>query len=97
MPTYSWLARFGKDFDDLTPAQQAAFLLAVSQFVEDLNSGRGFRKGLRVKGIKGAAGIFEMTWADEGRATFEYGDPVREGDAHVVWRRIGTHTIFNEP
>lgn len=71
MPTYSWLARSGKEFDDLTPAQRAAFLLAVSQFVEDLNRGRGFRKGLRVKGIKGAAGIFEMTWAHDGRATFE--------------------------
>lgn len=53
--------------------------------------------GLRVKGIKGAAGIFEMTWADGGRATFEYADPVREGDARVVWRRIGTHAIFDEP
>jgi hypothetical protein len=97
VPTYSWIARFGKDFDALTPAQQAAFLVAVSQFVEDLSGGRGFRKGLRVKGIKGAIGIFEMTWADDGRATFEYGYPVREGDTHVVWRRIGTHTIFNEP
>lgn len=97
MPTYAWLARFGKDFDALTLAQQATFLVAVTQFVEDLDSGRGFRKGLRVKGIKGATGIFEMTWADDGRATFEYGDPVSEGDAHVVWRRIGSHAILAEP
>jgi len=69
LPTYSWLARFGKDFDDLTPAQQAPFLLAVGQFGGDLNSGRGFHKGLRVKAIKGAAGIVEMTWADDGWAT----------------------------
>ena len=77
--------------------QQAAFLAAVTVFVQDLRGHRGFRKRLRVKGVKGAAGIFEMTWADDGRATFEYGKPVREGEAHIVWRRIGTHDIFTEP
>jgi hypothetical protein len=97
MPTYAWLARFAADFDALSPAQQAAFLAAVTRFVEDLRDGRGFRKGLRVKGIKGTAGIFEMTWADDGRATFEYGDPVTPGQPHIIWRRIGTHTIFNRP
>ena len=97
MPTYAWLARFAKDFDDLTPQQQTAFLSAVVAFVEDLQRGRGFRNGLRVKGIKGASGIFEMTWGPDGRATFQYGDHVREGDPHVIWRRIGTHAIFNEP
>jgi hypothetical protein len=91
------LARFANDFDSLSPDQQAASLIAVTQFVEDLQRERGFRKGLRVKGVKGAAGIFEMTWADDGRATFEYGEPVREGQAHIVWRRIGTHAIFTEP
>jgi hypothetical protein len=97
LPTYAWLARFTKDFDSLSLDQQAAFLVAVTQFVDDLQRGRGFRKGLRVKGVKGAAGIFEMTWADDGRVTFEYGEPVLEGEAHIVWRRIGTHDIFAEP
>ena len=97
MPTYAWLARFRADFEKLTPAQQAAFLLAVGQFVDDLRSGRPFRKGLRVKGIQGASGIFEMTWADDGRATFEYGDEVVKGEAHIVWRRVGTHSVFTRP
>ncbi len=96
MSTYAWLARFASDFGALSPDQQAAFLIAVTQFVEDLQRERGF-KGLRVKGVKGAAGIFEMTWADDGRATFEFWEPVREGQAHIVWRRIGTHAIFTEP
>ena len=69
MPTYAWLARFRADFDKLTRPQQAAFLLAVGQFVEDLRAARQFRKGLRVRGIQGASGIFEITWADDGRAT----------------------------
>jgi hypothetical protein len=32
--------------------------------------------GLRVKGVQGAEGVFEMTWADDGRATFEHGSAV---------------------
>jgi hypothetical protein len=91
------LARFAVDFDSLSADQKAAFLTAVAQFVEDLRRGEGFRKGLRVKGVKGASGIFEMTWADDGRATFEYGDPVSEGEAQIIWRRIGAHKILNQP
>lgn len=97
MPTYSWLARFRADFERLDPAQRAAFLAAVQQFVADLQRARPFRKGLRVKGVQGATGIFEMTWAADGRATFEYGEQVVEGEAHVVWRRVGTHAIFGRP
>lgn len=96
MPTYAWTTRFRSDYDALTPAQQAAFLAAIVHFVEDLKTGR-FRAGLRVKGIKGAKGVFEMTWADDGRATFEYGPPVKEGEPHVIWRRVGTHSVFREP
>jgi hypothetical protein len=97
VPTYAWLARFRADFERLTPTQQSAFLTAVQQFVEDLQQGRAFRKGLWVKGIQGATGIFEMTWAADGRATFEYGGVVTEGEPHVVWRRVGTHAIFKQP
>ena len=97
MPTFAWLARFGADFDRLSPAQQAAFLAAVAQFVEDLRKGGQFRKGLRVKGVQGASGVFEMTWADDGRATFQYSDAVLEGEPHIIWRRVGTHDIFSQP
>ena len=61
MPTYAWLARFLADFDSLSPAQQAAFLTSVKDFVTDIARGGGFRKALRVKGVKGALGVFEMT------------------------------------
>ena len=81
----------------MSASQQAAFLAAVAQFVDDLSRGRGLRKGLRVKGVKWAAGIFEMTWAGDGRATFEDGESVVEGEPNIVWRRVGTHAIFNEP
>jgi hypothetical protein len=89
VPTYAWLARFRADFERLTPTQQAAFLIAVEQFVEDLRRDRTFRKGLRVKGIQGATGIFEMTWAPNGRATFGFGDSGIDGEPRVIWRRVG--------
>ena len=97
MPSFAWLARFGTDFDALSARQQAAFLIAVAQFVDDLENAAGFRNGLRVKGVKGAAGIFELTWADDGRATFEYGEAIVPGEPHIIWRRVGTHTIFDRP
>ena len=97
MPTYAWLARFAADFDLLSPEQQAQFLTAIAQFVDDLRGSKGFCKGLRVKGVQGATGIFELTWASDGRATFQYGAPDIEGETHVIWRRIGTHAIFTKP
>lgn len=96
MPTYARTASFKHDHALLTPDQKAAFRQAVDRFIEDLTAGK-FRKGLRIKGIKGARNIYEMTWADDGRATFQYGSPQIEGEKHVIWRRVGTHDIFGNP
>ena len=94
MPTYERLLRFKKDYDALSPEQKRAFRDAVAKFVEDLQAERGFRRSLRVKGVKGAPGIFEMTWADDGRATFSYGKSIHETEPHIVWRRVGTHDVI---
>jgi hypothetical protein len=97
MPTFQKLPRFEKDFDQLSPDDRERFRQAAVRFIEDLERGGAFRPGLRVRGIQGAPGVFEMTWAPDGRATFHYGEPVREGQAHVVWRRVGTHDVFGNP
>ena len=68
----------------------------LSEFVVDLKAGR-FRSGLRVKRVQATAGVWEMTWAPNGRATFEYGNERRAGEPHVIWRRVGTHDIFERP
>src|SRR5574341_617011 len=73
MPTYTTLPRFERDYAQLLPEDQKRFKQAVVKFIEDLKRGEGFRPGLRVRGIQGAGGVFEMTWAPNGRATFEYG------------------------
>ena len=41
--------------------------------------------------------VWEMTWADDGRATFDYGLSKRPGDPHIIRRLIGSHDIFREP
>lgn len=97
MPTYDRLDRFDADFRRLDEAQQEAFRAAVSMFIQDLQRGNGFRKSLRVKGVRGARGVYEMTWANDGRATFSYGNAVQNGEAHIIWRRVGTHGIFATP
>jgi hypothetical protein len=96
MPTFAQADRFRRDFAALSAGQQEAFRAAAAKFVADLPSGR-FRSGLRVKGVQGAPGVFDVTWADDGRATFEYGSAVGEGETHIIWRRIGTHEVFTRP
>jgi len=97
MPTREIAESFWPGWDRLTHEQQKAFLLAVRKLVDDLRAGRGLRVGLRVKGVRGAPGVFELTWAPDGPATFSYGHSIREGEPHVIWRRIGTHEILREP
>ncbi len=40
--------------------------------------------------------VFEMTWADDGRALFKYGASPHEGDNHIIWLRIGSHEILDD-
>jgi hypothetical protein len=97
MPTYLTLPRFQKDLDQLSADDKERFRQAVARFIEDLKRGGAFRPGLRIRGVQGAPGIYEMTWAPDGRATFHYGEPIKEGERHVVWRRVGTHAILSAP
>ena len=83
MPTREVLPQFWRDWARLTPEQREAF--------------GAVRAGLRVKGVRTAPGIFELTWAPDGRATFSFGAPVVVGESHVIWRRIGTHDVLRAP
>lgn len=75
--------------------QLARFEKVVREaFVPDLETGR-FRPSLRVKGLQGHSGIYEMTWAPDGRATWEYGQEQIPGRTHVIWRRVGTRAVFD--
>jgi len=96
VPTYEVTSRFRRDLGNLSSQQRQAIRKAIRAFVADLKKG-AFRTSLRVNGVQGAAGIFEMTWASGGRCTFEYGAEVPVGQPHIVWRRCGTHEVFRKP
>lgn len=97
-PTFETTARFRKDIADLSPGDQERFKEKVlGLLVPALAAREQPPPGLRVKGVQGAPGVFEMTFASDGRATFQYGDELIDGQTHIIWRRVGGHAIFAEP
>ena len=84
MPTYQRLPRFDQDWRSPRSAEQQRFRAAVARFVEDLEAGRPFRAGLRVEGVQGTRDVMEMTFAPDGRATWEFGPEVKLGQVHVI-------------
>lgn len=97
MPTREAYDTFFRDWKGLTPEQIVRFLKAVAEFAEDLDRDGLPRAGLRVKRVQGTDDVWELTWAPDGRATFEYGKEILPGKRHVAWRRIGTHAILDTP
>lgn len=94
MPTYERSPQFVGDYAALSSEQRRAFGVAVEKFVADLRRSQGFRPGLRVKGIQGSTGMYELTWARDGRAVFSYGPSIREGEPHIIWHAVGTHDVL---
>lgn len=98
MPTYEVRRAAFADYRRLSREQRRAFRRALEQFVLALRaSPPEFPRGLRIKGVEGHPGVFELTFAPDGRATFEYGSEKQRGEPHIVWRRIGSHDIFRAP
>lgn len=97
MPTHDEEERFWQDWVTLSKAQRMRFRRAVKKMVSDMRSGQGFRKGLRIRGVQGHSGVYEMTWAGDGRATFSYGASKVADEPHIIWRRIGSHDILQSP
>ena len=100
-PTYDIETAFSRDWKGLSAAQKQDFHVAYRQLKADIAAANSrpiqFHPSLRIKGVQGRSGVFEMTWAPDGRATFEFGPEQRSGKVHIVWRRIGTHDILSRP
>ncbi len=101
---YTRAARFIADLRRLSPAERRIFRqVVVEQFVpaaERITSepGTPWPRGLRVKRVQGAPGVWEMTWSfagPDGRATFEW--IAIDGEPAIRWRRVGSHAIFSQP
>lgn len=84
-----------REYATLSPRARHLFLSALSQFVRYVDTG-ALPPALRVKRIQGTDRLWEVTWDKDGRAVFEYGEPVPGKGRHIIWRRIGTHGIFRD-
>lgn len=101
---YDWLERFEADWARLSHEERTLFArvvrmefnVACERFAHDPSM--AWPRGLRVKRVQGAPGVWEMTWSfagPDGRATFEW--ILIDGDLAVRWRRIGGHEVFARP
>ena len=98
MPTHDEEDSFLRDVRRLSREDYAAFCLAVRKLAEDLDRGGPIRASLRVLPMTDHPGIWEMTGeGKDGRATFAFGPAVIPGKRHVIWRRVGSHTIYDNP
>jgi hypothetical protein len=95
---------FDSDWRRLAPESRRRFIDVVSKSFGPActalaaNPATKWPASLRVKRVRGTAGILEMTWSfagPDGRATFELVDI--DGEMHCRWRRIGDHVVFNRP
>lgn len=106
MPTYFITRRCRNDYADLNREQRRQFARARKEFVAGLHAWEEagfaglpqFPAHLRVKPLvwKGRQ-IMELAWAPDGRCTWEFGAVRTPGKCHVVWRRIGSHRIYEDP
>lgn len=95
---------FDADFRRLKPEHAAQFKKIVREkFVSACDAYAAYPAtpwpaSLRVKSVRSAPGVLEMTWSfasPDGRATFEL--VTVEGELRVRWRRVGDHDVFSSP
>lgn len=95
---------FDADYRHLKPEHAAQFKkIIMEKFVPACDAyaadpGTPWPASLRVKSVRSAPGILEMTWSfasPDGRATFEF--VTIEGELRCRWRRLGDHDVFKNP
>ncbi len=95
---------FDGDYRRLKPEHQAAFRRVLREkFIPACdgrvaNPGAAWPNSLRVKVVRAAPGILEMTWSfasHDGRATFEL--ITVDDEIRCRWRRVGDHDVFKQP
>jgi hypothetical protein len=101
---YEWLRSFATDWARLSDQERALFESVVRKGFHPAcerirqEPAAALPRGLRVKRVQGAPGVWEMTWSfagPDGRATFEWVEI--DDELAVRWRRIGGHEVFSRP
>jgi hypothetical protein len=105
MPTFEVDERFWNEYAHLSTDQQRRFRETRDQFVAVLRAWEAggcigiprFPRSLGVKPMASNRNVWELAWAPDGRCTWSYGTPRVPGTCHIVWRRIGSHAIYDDP
>jgi hypothetical protein len=102
---YERTESFKRDYQRLDSSEREEFKDAVRNSFVPAAEKLAVQEGsdpwppkLRVKGVQGATGVWEMTWSfkdPDGRATFEWVQV--DGEPAIRWRRVGSHAIFKHP
>lgn len=101
---YSTLSAFDRDYARLPREHRDMFRTILrDHFLPAINDGAftgtpPWPTRLRVHRLTDTA-IYSITWnftGPDGRATFHL-DTGEDGEPVLVWRRIGTHDIYNRP
>lgn len=95
--------RFKAEYQRLSLRERELFRQAVRSInaAHRHHGGPGLPRwpaALRIKRVSRTAGVWELTWSfagPDGRATFELIEI--DGEMAIRWRRIGDHSIFQEP
>ncbi len=88
MPVFTAAEAFYKDFERLDPDDRNSFRNAAEALLQAYARGEEPPAALRVQPVVGAAGVYEMVWGINGRATFSI-DFEPAGDVSAVrWRRV---------
>src|SRR5579859_6823162 len=105
MPTFEANDRFEQDYRRLRPDQRAQFKRALREFIGVLRDWEreqrpGFPRFPAHMGVKPMANqrtlLMEFRCSPDGRCTWQYGRP-RQRRYHIIWRRMGTHAIHEDP
>lgn len=101
---YATLTSFDRDYSRLPREHQVIFGEALrDHFIPAIAEGSftgvpPWPPRLRVHRLKGTA-IYSITWSfagPDGRATFHL-ESDKAGGPVLVWRRIGSHAIYDKP
>jgi len=97
-PTFDRLAQFKRDYENLPQSQRDRFRAAVKMFVAPFSTGPLLDVGgALVRELRDHPGFYELRLDTGTRAIYTFGEAIRRGQPHVVWCRIGSDEVLDQP
>ncbi|MGZ4183901.1 MAG: hypothetical protein ACXVUE_03320 [Solirubrobacteraceae bacterium] len=97
-PTFDRLAQFKRDYEKLTQPQRDRFRAAARMFVAPFSTAPLTDVGgALVRELRDHHGFYELRLDVDTRAIYTFGNAIRRGQPHVVWCRIGSDEVLDQP